>query len=194
MTTHASRVRRGPAPPTPGSARALAGPPAEHLDPPAGLPQGPLDQVGVADPLPALTRQGQERGELGQALQQPGDRRRVALAGAVANASARRRAASTASWPGSAVRSSTICQNAALTSSRAWWGPWPGACGRGAPASAAAATASTPLDRADEPGCAVADHQQRRPQAAGDQFAEEAGPGSWPWWAPGASPTSTGLP
>jgi hypothetical protein len=50
------------------------------------------------------------------------------------------------------------------------------------------------LDRADEPGCAVGDHQQRRPQAAGDQLAEEAGPGSWPSWAPGASPSSTGLP
>ena len=32
------------------------------------------------------------------------------------------------------------------------------------------------LDRADQPGGAVGDHQQRRPQAAGDQLAEEAGP------------------
>ena len=44
------------------------------------------------------------------------------------------------------------------------------------------------LDRADEPGCAVGDHQQRRPQAAGDQLAEEAGPGSWPSWGAGCQP------
>ena len=32
----------------------LAGEAADHLGPPAGLPEGPLEQVGVADPLPVL--------------------------------------------------------------------------------------------------------------------------------------------
>jgi hypothetical protein len=34
-----------------------------------------------------------------------------------------------------------------------------------------------PVERTRQPGRAVADPQQRRAQAAGDQFAEEAGPG-----------------
>src|SRR5215217_8083672 len=35
-------------------ARALAGEPADDLGAPAGLAEGPLDQVGVADALPVL--------------------------------------------------------------------------------------------------------------------------------------------
>src|SRR5215216_4719042 len=35
-------------------AGALAGQPADHLGAPAGLPEGPLDQVGVTDAVPVL--------------------------------------------------------------------------------------------------------------------------------------------
>ena len=91
--------------------------------------------------------------------------------------------------------SSKICQNATLTSS---WG-WVGTLARRF--LVAVHQAALPqrlrehhLDRADEAGCAVGDHQQRRPQATGDQFAEEAGPGVVALVGAGCQPSSTALP
>jgi hypothetical protein len=42
----------------------LAGKPADHLDAAAGLADGPLDQIGVADPLPVLAGEPQVGDEL----------------------------------------------------------------------------------------------------------------------------------
>jgi hypothetical protein len=82
---HPTPATRGPVQHRPhqAQARPLPWQPADHLDAPAGLPEGPLDQIGVADPGPVLTRKAQEAGQLGQDVQQAGDRRGVALLVAV---------------------------------------------------------------------------------------------------------------
>jgi hypothetical protein len=52
----------------------LAGQPADHLGSPSGLPEGPLDQVAVADPSPVLGRKPQVDGEGGEIVGDAGDR------------------------------------------------------------------------------------------------------------------------
>src|SRR6266852_1445793 len=47
-----------------GDAGGFAGKAADHLDAPAGLAEGPLDEVGVADPAPVLGREAQVDGEV----------------------------------------------------------------------------------------------------------------------------------
>jgi hypothetical protein len=59
-------------------AGALAGEPADHLGAAAGLPKGPLQQVGVADALPVLAREPQVDRQLLQGGGEAGDRGRVA--------------------------------------------------------------------------------------------------------------------
>src|SRR6266540_1600781 len=47
---------------------------ADHLDAAAGLPEGPLDQVGVADALAVLSREQQVDGERVEVVGYTGDR------------------------------------------------------------------------------------------------------------------------
>ena len=79
---HPTPATRGPVQHRPHQRQAgpLARQPADHLDAAAGLPEGPLDQIGVADPGPVLTGKAQERGELRQGVQQAGHRRGVVVA------------------------------------------------------------------------------------------------------------------
>lgn len=58
-------------------ARPLAGEPPDDLGPAAGLPEGPLEQVGVADALPVLAGEAQMRGELAQRRGEACDRSRL---------------------------------------------------------------------------------------------------------------------
>jgi hypothetical protein len=53
-----------------GQAAPLAGQPADHFDPPAGLPEGPLDEVGVADPPPVLGGEPEVRSAVIEVLHQ----------------------------------------------------------------------------------------------------------------------------
>ena len=76
----AGAVKHGP---DQAQAGALAGQPADHLGASAGLSEGPLDEVGVADPVPVLAWEAQEHRQLGQGVGQADDRGRVALAVAV---------------------------------------------------------------------------------------------------------------
>jgi hypothetical protein len=55
----------------------LAGGPADPLDAAAGLAEGPLDQVGVADPLPVLAGEPQVGDELVEVVLGAGRRGRV---------------------------------------------------------------------------------------------------------------------
>ena len=59
-------ARAGEHGPDQGDAGCLARQPADHLDPPAGLPEGSLQQVGVADAAPVLGGEAQVGGEAGQ--------------------------------------------------------------------------------------------------------------------------------
>jgi hypothetical protein len=69
--------------PDQAQARALAGQPADHLGAAAGLAEGPLDQVGVPNPVPVLGWKPQEAGQLGQGVGQAADRSWVAMLVAV---------------------------------------------------------------------------------------------------------------
>src|SRR5215218_6491233 len=55
-------------------ARPFAGEPTDDLGPPAGLAEGALQQVGVADPLPVLGGEPQMHRELGERGGQAGNR------------------------------------------------------------------------------------------------------------------------
>jgi hypothetical protein len=88
----------------------LAREPADHLGAPAGLPEGPLEQVGVADPGPVLAREPEVDRQLVEGGGQAGDRGRVNILVATANSWARRVAWSTAACPGGWSRSSKIAQ------------------------------------------------------------------------------------
>ena len=55
-------------------ARTLAGEPADHLGPPASLPEGPLDKVRVPDPVPVLGWEPQVHRERGQVVGDAPDR------------------------------------------------------------------------------------------------------------------------
>src|SRR6266545_4994797 len=61
--SHDARVHLDPPPPSAGPVQhgpherktaVLSREPPDHLDPSAGLPEGPLDEVGVPDPPPVL--------------------------------------------------------------------------------------------------------------------------------------------
>ena len=69
--------------PDQAQAGALARQPADDLGASAGLSKGPLDEVGVPDPMPVLAWEPQEHRQLGQGVQQAADRGWVALAIAV---------------------------------------------------------------------------------------------------------------
>jgi hypothetical protein len=76
----AGAVKHGP---DQAQARALAGQAANHLGPAAGLSKGPLDEVGMPDPMPVLAWEPQEAGQLGQGVRQAADCGRVAVLVAV---------------------------------------------------------------------------------------------------------------
>jgi hypothetical protein len=71
-------VKHGPGPPTPAigswSRRAVG---RDHLGPATGLPEGPLDEVGVADAAPVLAWEAQVHCQFGQSGGQARKRRRV---------------------------------------------------------------------------------------------------------------------
>src|SRR5512132_1430170 len=130
---HPTPATRGPVQyrPHQAQARPLPWQPADHLDSPAGLPEGPLDQVGVADPGPVLTRKAQQAGQLSQGVGQAGDRRGVASLVAVGGGV--RPAAglgdrSLAGLGGDVVQD---LPERGLDSAWAWWGPWPADSWRG---------------------------------------------------------------
>jgi hypothetical protein len=142
-----------------------------------------------------LTREAQERGELGQALQQTGDRRRVALAVAVSErlgAAARLIDRKLARVGGDVVED--LPERGLDLVLGVGGDPGEEIAGAVHQAALPQRLPEHHLDRADEPGCAVGAHQQRRPQAAGDQFAEEAGPGPWPRGRRVPVPAAPGCP
>jgi hypothetical protein len=63
-----------------GEAGVLARQPPDHPDPAAGLAEGPLQQVGVADALAVPDREVEVGGERGQVVEQAVDGLRVAMA------------------------------------------------------------------------------------------------------------------
>jgi hypothetical protein len=125
-----------------------------------------------------LAREAQEAGQLGQGVQQAGDRCGVALVVAVGEGARPPAGLGDRSLAGFGVE---VVED--LPERRLDLGLgvlWD--LGEQVPG----AVDQTPLpqglwehqlDRADQPRCAVGDHQQRRPQAPLDQLAQEAGPG-----------------
>src|SRR5664280_1924013 len=67
-------------------ARPAAGQPADDLHPAAGLAKGPLDEVGVPDPIPVLPGEAQVDGEVVAAVEQAAHRRRIGVAPAAGEA------------------------------------------------------------------------------------------------------------
>src|SRR5664280_3040906 len=67
-------------------AAVLAGQPADDLHPAAGLAKGPLDEVGVPDPIPVLPGEAQVDGEVVAAVEQAAHRRRIGVAPAAGEA------------------------------------------------------------------------------------------------------------
>jgi hypothetical protein len=158
-------------------------------------PKGPLDQVGVADPGPVLTREAQERGELGQAIQQTGDRCWVALAVAVSErfgAAARLIDRKLARVGGDVVED--LPERGLDLVLGVGGDPGeeiPGAVHQTPLSQVFEKTTSTAPMSPGAPSV-ITSSGARRPRATSSP--RKPAQGSWPWWAPGASPGSTGLP
>jgi hypothetical protein len=123
----------------------LAGEPADHLGPAAGLAEGALDEVGVPDPAPMLSREPQVHHERGQVVGDAGDRCGVAglplggECGGPALGGGDRRIAGF----GLADVEDRPAGRPSPRPGRAPT-PWPRYCGRGAPGTAGAGWLETP--------------------------------------------------
>jgi hypothetical protein len=109
----------------------LAGQPADHLHPPAGLAEGALDQIRVPGARPIGLGQAQvgEQGVL--VVLEAGDCCGVELGPGVAKALARQRAWLTAASPGGASRPRRWPRSPASPGHLHGRGPWPICCGHG---------------------------------------------------------------
>jgi hypothetical protein len=87
----------------------LSGQPADHLDPAAGLAEGALDQVGVADALAVLAGEAQVDQERVEVVGDPPDRGGDSGFQLAMNRLARRRPSATAASPSCSIWSRT-CQ------------------------------------------------------------------------------------
>ncbi len=101
----------------------------------AGLPEGPLDEVAVADTGPVLGREPQVDGERGEIVGDTGDRRRIAglpLGGERDGLALGNGDRPTA--PATPSPTSKTAQKSALPRPGHGLTPWRGCCGRGGPA------------------------------------------------------------